>query len=164
MALCHECGSEVAENDVFCPFCGISLNPIEVEDGETDPAFESTIVMSSPSPNEAPATRTADETASGQKFSEAEPTRTNTTDPHFSAGPTDQDLSISNETHDSAAEHHIDDVPVPAVLTELESTAGHLFEGLNDRKSERLEEPAEFHSVEPEPSEDPIAEESVAGS
>lgn len=27
MAYCHECGSEVAPNDVFCPYCGIFLNP-----------------------------------------------------------------------------------------------------------------------------------------
>src|SRR5688500_16410744 len=23
MSRCHECNSEVAENDVFCPFCGV---------------------------------------------------------------------------------------------------------------------------------------------
>ena len=28
MAYCYECGSEVAPEDVFCPYCGISLTPI----------------------------------------------------------------------------------------------------------------------------------------
>ncbi|MCY7377524.1 MAG: protein kinase [Pyrinomonadaceae bacterium] len=27
MVYCYECGEKVAENDVFCPFCGISLSP-----------------------------------------------------------------------------------------------------------------------------------------
>jgi tRNA A-37 threonylcarbamoyl transferase component Bud32 len=27
MAVCHECDSQVADNDIFCPFCGISLQP-----------------------------------------------------------------------------------------------------------------------------------------
>lgn len=38
MAYCHECGSEVAPNDVFCPFCGIFLNPAPaVEEKESTP-------------------------------------------------------------------------------------------------------------------------------
>ncbi len=42
---CHECGSEIAEIDAFCPFCGISLNPIvgeseEVESTSTEGDFE----------------------------------------------------------------------------------------------------------------------------
>ena len=44
MAYCHECGSEVAEIDVFCPFCGISLQPIAIENDEED-ALSSTIVI-----------------------------------------------------------------------------------------------------------------------
>ncbi|MGI8786634.1 MAG: protein kinase domain-containing protein [Pyrinomonadaceae bacterium] len=36
MAFCFECGEKVAENDVFCPFCGISLPPIAVASGELD--------------------------------------------------------------------------------------------------------------------------------
>lgn len=27
MVYCHECGEQVAENDVFCPYCGITLSP-----------------------------------------------------------------------------------------------------------------------------------------
>ncbi len=34
MAYCHECGSEITKDDVFCPYCGISLEqmPEEAED------------------------------------------------------------------------------------------------------------------------------------
>ena len=52
MTYCHECGSEVADIDVFCPFCGISLRPIDVP-GEEDPSFESTIIMQPPPVEEA---------------------------------------------------------------------------------------------------------------
>lgn len=44
MTDCRECGSKVAELDIFCPFCGISLEPIAGPDKAED-AFASTIVM-----------------------------------------------------------------------------------------------------------------------
>lgn len=39
MAYCHECGSEVAENDIFCPYCGITLQPMTfggINDSQND--------------------------------------------------------------------------------------------------------------------------------
>jgi serine/threonine protein kinase len=160
MALCHECGSEVAENDVFCPFCGISLKPIEIDDGELDPAFESTIVMSTPpdvvdvrvkqplksETGEVPDIKavigTEDVTLEDIPVA-PEDTKSNENVPQVSAGPTDHDIAIpesasSVETHTASDEpdNEIYDVPVPAVLTELENTAGQLFHGINDRKPE----------------------------
>ncbi len=44
MAYCHECGEEVAQIDIFCPHCGISLQPVAVSD-ETEQSQESTIVI-----------------------------------------------------------------------------------------------------------------------
>ena len=33
MSYCPECGEQITKEDVFCPFCGISLKPIApVED------------------------------------------------------------------------------------------------------------------------------------
>ena len=49
MSICQECGSEVAEQDLFCPYCGISLRPVAVPAGD-DAAMESTIVMKAPMP------------------------------------------------------------------------------------------------------------------
>ncbi len=49
MSICQECGSEVAEQDLFCPYCGISLQPVAVPSG-VDAAMESTIVMQAPMP------------------------------------------------------------------------------------------------------------------
>jgi serine/threonine protein kinase, bacterial len=141
MALCHECGSDVAENDVFCPYCGISLKPIDMDDG--DPAFESTIVMSPPEDPDRTA-QSADSTAAqthAEVPMETEAKRTNITDPHVSVGPTDQDITIPETSEEHVSEspksdvgHQIDEVPVPSVLTELENKAGHLFQGINDRK------------------------------
>ncbi len=49
MSICQECGSEVADQDLFCPYCGISLQPVTVPAGD-DAAMESTIVMQAPLP------------------------------------------------------------------------------------------------------------------
>jgi serine/threonine-protein kinase len=45
MAYCHECGREVAEIDVFCPYCGVSLEPVSLGGQETDDAYANTIVI-----------------------------------------------------------------------------------------------------------------------
>lgn len=42
---CHECDSEVAENDVFCPYCGISLEPVAMPDAKTDDSMASTVMI-----------------------------------------------------------------------------------------------------------------------
>ncbi len=47
MAYCPECGSEVAKIDGFCPYCGISLQPVGVENDDGD-LFISTILMPRP--------------------------------------------------------------------------------------------------------------------
>jgi len=44
MVRCNECESEVAENDLFCPFCGINL-PHEPEVSSIDDPMASTIMM-----------------------------------------------------------------------------------------------------------------------
>jgi eukaryotic-like serine/threonine-protein kinase len=38
MAYCHECGEQVAPEDVFCPYCGISLSPSVQPVGEAEPS------------------------------------------------------------------------------------------------------------------------------
>jgi eukaryotic-like serine/threonine-protein kinase len=54
MRKCHECESEVTDADVFCPFCGLSLQPVvlsaepepvELEAEVIDDSLESTIMM-----------------------------------------------------------------------------------------------------------------------
>ena len=48
MTYCHECGSEVAELDIFCPYCGISLSPVPVSGSEAEDEMASTVVMPLP--------------------------------------------------------------------------------------------------------------------
>ena len=51
MAYCYECGEQVAENDVFCPYCGISLQPLAVHGAdEDDDSFSKTIAVQQPTP------------------------------------------------------------------------------------------------------------------
>lgn len=44
MKHCHECDSDVADNDIFCPYCGISMQGVAVASASED-AFSSTIVI-----------------------------------------------------------------------------------------------------------------------
>jgi serine/threonine protein kinase len=44
MTKCHQCDSEVADNDAFCPHCGISLAPVAIPSAVED-EFASTIIM-----------------------------------------------------------------------------------------------------------------------
>ncbi len=64
MVYCYECGEQIAENDIFCPFCGITLKPITVEEDEGDNAsFDKTIAVQQPkieSAAEVPAVKAAD--------------------------------------------------------------------------------------------------------
>ncbi|MGI8813698.1 MAG: protein kinase domain-containing protein [Pyrinomonadaceae bacterium] len=46
MAICQECGSQTADNDIFCPYCGITLQPPAGESASApDESFDSTIMM-----------------------------------------------------------------------------------------------------------------------
>ncbi|MGB7069145.1 MAG: protein kinase [Pyrinomonadaceae bacterium] len=47
MTKCPECSADITDDDVFCPFCGITQKPL-VPDGEFDESFESTIMMGPP--------------------------------------------------------------------------------------------------------------------
>ena len=44
MVYCHECGSEIAEIDTFCPFCGISIQPVKI--GGSDSEMEDDLTTS----------------------------------------------------------------------------------------------------------------------
>ena len=125
MTYCHECGSEVAESDVFCPFCGISLEPVNVDNGE-DVEFQSTIVMPMPPKGGAgdAVAKSADTAAAKQESSAVKETGSASASKFQEADTKEQIEGI--ETPDDAdkvdtAEHPaVEDVPVPKVLTEFE--------------------------------------------
>lgn len=45
MRTCKECSSEISEQDTFCPYCGISLQPVAAAQTAQDDSLESTIMM-----------------------------------------------------------------------------------------------------------------------
>jgi serine/threonine-protein kinase len=49
MAYCHECGSEVTNNDIFCPFCGAGL---QAETAANEPLDLQNMINSNPSGEE----------------------------------------------------------------------------------------------------------------
>ncbi len=154
MTHCHECGSEVADNDIFCPFCGISLRPIEVA-GDDDASLESTIMMT---PSELSEMR--------QQAADSE-----RDEPERLAVPTDENIevdtvgeltddemdelrgTISNESTFDASEESssiagvsVDDVPVPQILQDAEF--GTSEESTSEQPESTLGE--ELPAAEPE--------------
>lgn len=135
MITCHECGSEVAENDAFCPFCGISLQPVAIPGISTEDEFAATIAMSSIKPQQ----KSVDIPASNEQpaienFEEAKPVETNEVSSDVESVPIEAIETPSPETvfgvppaekYDSVPD--VDSVPVPTVLEDLEREAGHLF-------------------------------------
>ncbi len=51
MTTCHECNSKITDIDAFCPFCGVTLEPVALSaDGEVDVSFEQTIAVDDEKP------------------------------------------------------------------------------------------------------------------
>lgn len=158
MTYCPECGSEVAEIDVFCPFCGITLQPISVADSE-DEAFASTIVMPLPEKKGVPAAapeenaslaghadadkgsddselpKTLEDIGIAAEFESAEANIAEAEEPDIElpsvdAYPTEPD--VSKEPQETAADEvplpSFDDIPTPKILEDLEKSAGDVFD------------------------------------
>jgi len=109
MIYCHECGSEVAETDAFCPYCGITLQqpepaaetPQSAESTDDDQEFDSTIVMS-------PAELEAQKAALSEHQADEEP-------PISTPSPVEE--SIADDDIDE-----VDSIPTPGVITDLEKS------------------------------------------
>ncbi len=105
MAYCFECGEQVAENDIFCPYCGISIQPAAVADAvdDVDP-FDKTIVVSPPAalPSDAPAQvapfAKADETLSEEKLLTEDSEVLNDKTEDFSLDSTSENLDVKTPT------------------------------------------------------------------
>ena len=108
MIKCYQCDSEVAENDAFCPYCGISLQPVTIPTEEDE--FASTIIMppagaSSPPVESKPAPEPVHEPVI-EAVEVPEP------EPEFESG---QSARASEDTLPN-----YDDIPTPPALAELE--------------------------------------------
>jgi len=105
MSYCKECGSEVAESDLFCPFCGISMKPVEVAGVSAD-AFEHTVVMSAPQievstgiePSETPESEDAAVEEPAEAISMDEPVADEQPSPPTTADLEDEEVAPQPET------------------------------------------------------------------
>ena len=124
MTTCHQCGLEVAENDAFCPYCGISLAPVAVLGGEED-EFASTIIMppakAQPSPESKPEPTGISETPLEPVPAEVTAIET------AQSGPSEEEpetvLSVEPEFEPLEPAIDFGDVPIPPALQELERSA-----------------------------------------
>ncbi|MEP7212388.1 MAG: protein kinase [Acidobacteriota bacterium] len=135
MATCPECGSEVAGIDIFCPYCGITLQPTEVDapaSPESDESMASTIMIPTfdraALVAEAKAARLTDEPASENAAANAVEANSPEISPaaEFDEEVQDVPSTVEEDAEPSAASGGasadlpgIDDIPVPDIL------AGH---------------------------------------
>ena len=120
MLLCHECGSDVAEHDIFCPYCGISLQraeapvPIEMisDANPVDVEMDSTLMMT---PEEA--RKLANDVIAASV--ELPPSDGVATDPSNTE-------STVGFKPDSAEEALSLEVPTPAILNAPPNTSGNV--------------------------------------
>lgn len=166
MSICQECGSEVAEQDVFCPYCGISLQPVAVP-ADDNAAMESTIVMQAPLPEilsdvVEPVADVSGDEAAGKTTDDMPPASAapSLNEPEFPA-PVEELVEAPGSVADVQIDESED--PVPEAVEPV-SVAG---EGTLDEVSAELEAPESFviEEIAAQPAETPaVAEDPVVES
>lgn len=145
---CHECGSSIEGATAFCPYCGISLQAVSVENDVVDDSMESTIMMSQSEALKLASSGTSTDTSpdndpGNSEKAEARPAK----DP--SSALDDRTESVRPESEDevlepSATGEAIDDIPVPSIL----ATAGKTDDSIRTpRTSEYSDEEIKQDSV-----------------
>ncbi len=132
MPICHECDSTVAENDIFCPFCGISLSaavppPVEAQSDD----FESTIMMT---PEEAAQLAAGESSSPVESFYEPE------------SAQDEADAYIYDDVDPLA----LTDVPVPSPIADVIKTSDNIRTTSEYEKFE-APEPEEPKATDAEP-------------
>ena len=128
MTVCHECGSEVAKTDVFCPYCGISIQPVAFDEPDADESMDGTIMI-----------QREDIAARPEQQSEAAM-------PNLDTG---EDLQASAfeesaESVDDSAEElgGFDNIPAPSILSEPAPTSDNVIAGsTSDLMFDEMEKP-----------------------
>lgn len=132
MVYCHECGEQVAENDIFCPFCGISLSPISLSGAETDDSQSNTVPVEPPpiqpfsaTVENAPADSSAPLTAQPAIRERLGIDKSDTG--NISDEVTFSDAEIKNDAGDNPAENNENeaadsDIPAPQILNDASLT------------------------------------------
>ncbi len=126
MSYCPECGEQIAKDDIFCPFCGISIKPIApVEDSSMSATIvdmpppvinkEALAALTAKSNQEAPPTETRNEPV-GQAKESSQTIEKPQDSPGFSAGNTSENWTMKTESVEIPAEQLEDvrSIPLPS--------------------------------------------------
>ncbi len=126
MSYCPECGEQIAKDDIFCPFCGISIKPIApVEDNSMSATIvdmppvvinkEALDALTAKSNQETPPTETQNEPVVEAKESSEAIEKPNDT-PGFSAGNTSENWTMKTESVEIPAEdlEDVRSIPLPS--------------------------------------------------
>jgi serine/threonine protein kinase len=130
MPICHECDSTVADNDIFCPFCGISLSAAAPPAEAPGDEFESTIMMT---PEEATKLASGDAANSAEPFHEPE------------SAQDEADAYVYDEVDPLA----LTDVPEPSPIADVIKTSDNIRTTSEYEKFESPE-PIEAETTGPE--------------
>ena len=143
MAYCHQCGSKVAENDIFCPYCGISLQPTATG-GNDDPHADTIVIEQT-------------ENAFGQAANAEAASREISRDKNSITGVADNYSSDVKETLDVSKRENIEilkpvdeDLPFAEEKQEasMSAAANEKIEiARQDAENSRIEQPAIIASV-----------------
>lgn len=136
MAKCDECGSEVAVNDIYCPYCGINLPPAELTAAEQDELLENTVMI--------PADSNLDPAASDDSVGPS----SGSPAPAASSANSSESRGKSSDVFgqpipDARAIADLDQIPVPEILKNSGETSGNIPK-LTSEYSSRLAIDREF--------------------
>jgi serine/threonine-protein kinase len=135
MSYCPECGEQIAKDDIFCPFCGISIKPIvAVEDSSMSETIvdmppvvinkEALDALTAKSNQESPKPEIQNApVAEAQESSESAEKPQDT--PAFSAGNTSENWTMKTESVEIPAEalEDVRSIPLPSVFGDDEPAA-----------------------------------------
>jgi hypothetical protein len=136
MSYCPECGEQIAKDDIFCPFCGISIKPIvPVEDNSMSETIvdmpqiainkEALDALTAKSNQEIPKPETQNAPVAEPQQKSSEPTEKPQDASAFSAGNTSENWTMKTESVEIPAEalEDVRSIPLPSVFGDDESVA-----------------------------------------
>ena len=142
MSFCPECGEQIAKDDTFCPFCGITLKPL----APVDDASMSETIVGFPSPilyADADLTKSAAEKPSENVAnSPAKPADASSSTP----GNTSENWVMKTDSVEIPAEslEELKSIPLPGVLGEPEKSAPIENTAEKPLENPKVELPSEF--------------------
>ena len=161
MSNCPECGEKIADLDIFCSYCGISLTPVAPE--PEDPSLSATIVAS---PREFPAPDVSVNAPANvaipapipSPFAPSGGDPISSTDESLESVVAEMPAAVAAEPSVPDLRSAVEDVPTPKVILDLESArvpqSGEVEEV---RKFAEVREVEEVGEVTEEPVAEPVA-------